>query len=67
MASFVPAYLFWHGSKFACPECSNENFRVESEAEPIRFWCDCGVYYTEESANTLMKAEEDPKKAESGQ
>lgn len=62
MANFVPAYLYYQGKKFICP-CGNGDFKLEEASDPARFWCSCGTYYTEESANTLILEQKEMEKS----
>jgi len=48
----LPGWLFHRGVHFAC-ECGNKDFKVEKNTDPLRFWCTCGEYYTEERVNSL--------------
>ena len=54
----APGWLFRMGHRFACPECGNEDFNVEADVIPHRFWCTCGIIYTEAMVSKMKETEE---------
>ena len=48
----APGFLHFGGKRFFC-RCGNGDFKVEIGSSPTRFWCVCGVPYTEETVDAL--------------
>lgn len=58
----VPGFLFHAGKKYVCP-CGNDEFQVEVGSSPVKFWCECGAWYTEYIVGQLCHDSEGQKKA----
>jgi hypothetical protein len=50
--------MFHHGEQFTCA-CGNDEFRVEIDTDPLRFWCRCGAYYYEDLVGQLHQEKQE--------
>ena len=53
----APGWLFHDGKRFACPSCGNQDFNVEADVIPYKYWCTCGLIYTEDTVNEIRDPE----------
>lgn len=51
----TPGFLYSAGQRFCCPNCLDDEFKVEVDTNPVRYWCDCGRYYTEKIVEELTR------------